>query len=143
MLPALFAQFAPLSAAAQWAVISILTGTLLILSISAFFRRKPPLDSELVKLNLAIDGLQKSVESLTSAQQTHASHASEIEALEKKVAVLEQHRENDQHAQRKYTRETTQEIFNKIDGLKDSFSSNLQRVERALGNLEGKVEGLK
>jgi hypothetical protein len=71
-----------------------------------------------------------------------AGHASEIEALQEKVRVLEEHRERDLQAQRTYTRETTREIFVALDNLKSSFSSNIQQIERAMGKLEGSFDGL-
>ncbi|MEK7766793.1 MAG: hypothetical protein AAB368_11190, partial [bacterium] len=134
--------FTPLSPQAQLAGISILGMTLLVLTILSHVRRKPPLDSELVKLALAIEGLQKSVDVLTDAERTHATHAVEISALQHQVQELEGYREDDQKSSRTYIRETTHEIFGKIDDLKDSLNANLRMVERAVGQVEGKVERL-
>ena len=141
MSPSL-ADFTPLSPQAQLAVISVLAVTLLVLAILSHVRRKPPLDSELVKLALAIEGLQKSVDVLTDAERIHATHAVEISSLQDKVRELEGHREEDQKSNRTYTRETTREIFLKLDELKDSVNSNFRTVERAIGQLEGKVANL-
>jgi chromosome segregation ATPase len=137
------ADFTPLSASAQVAIVSLLAVLLIVLNILALLRRKPPLDTELVKLNSAIDGLQKSVDSLNATAKEHADHDAEITALKEKVRTLESARETDLQAQRKYTRETTHEIFEKLDELKDSVNANFQSVERAMGQLEGKVEALR
>lgn len=135
------ADFTPLSPQAQLAIISLLVGATLILGIRATLIRKPTLDSELVKLNAAIESLQKSVDSLSDTAREHADHATEIEALKEKVRTLEGARENDLAAQRRYTRETTHEIFEKLDELKSSVSQNFQALERGIGQLEGKLEG--
>ena len=124
MLP--LADFTPLSAQAQLAVVSLLAVLLIVLNILAHLRRKPPLDAELVKMNGAIEGLQSS-----------------FNGLAEKVRSLEEHRERDLAAQRTYTRETTREIFLKIDELKDSSATNFKIVERAIGQLEGKIESLR
>jgi chromosome segregation ATPase len=154
MLPAiLVAQFSPLSPAAQTAIVSVLAIIVTLLVIRSYVRRDPPLDTELKTLSLAISGLQQTVSKLTSAQEKHATHETEIDELKTKVASLEALREKDKEAvdkkrdedlsaQRKYTRETTKEIFDKLDHLQDSFSKNFQLVERTLGNVEGQLKGL-
>lgn len=142
MLPSLVANFTPLSPAAQLAIVSLLVVAVALVTIWSHLRRKPPLDSELAKLHGAIESLQSSVKLLSDTAREHADHNSEIRALKEKVRGLEIARESDLAAQRKYTRETTHELFQKLDELKGSVSSNFQAVERALGQLEGKVEGL-
>jgi chromosome segregation ATPase len=137
MLP--IADFTPLSPSAQVAVVSVLGVIAVVVGIWVAVRRRPPLDTELEKLNSAIAGLQKAVDALTKTAGEHAHHATEIQALKSKVTTLEEHREKDLHAQRTYTRESTQRIFDRLDELKDSFNSNFQAVERAMGQLEGKV----
>jgi predicted nucleic acid-binding Zn-ribbon protein len=141
MFPPL-AEFAPLPPAAQWAIVSLLSVALTLVLIYNALRRKPPLDAELVKLQSAIESLQKSVDDLTETQKAHATHASEIAELQRKVTALEQHREEDARAQRTYTRESGQRIFVKIDELSASVAQNFQSVERAIGQLEGQVKSL-
>lgn len=138
----LLANITPVSTEWQSGLFSVLAGLALILAILAHFRRKPPLDTELVKLHSAIESLKVSVRTLNETATRHAEHAPEIASLKEKVRTLEAAREADLAAQRKYTRETSHEIFAKLDELKNSVSQNFQRVERALGQLEGKVEGL-
>jgi cell division protein FtsL len=140
MLPLPFAQFTPLSPAAQLAIVSVLAVAVALVTLWAHLRRKPPLDSELLKLHTAIESLQKSVEGLDATAKKHADHNVEIAGLKEKVRLLEVAREADLAAQRKYTRETTHEIFEKLDELKTAVGNNFQRVERAIGQLEGKID---
>lgn len=140
MPPAILAEFVPLSPASQWAIVSLLSVALILISIWAILRRKPPLGEDLVKLNATISSLEKAVEKLTKTQETYTTHATEIATLKIKVADLETKREEDNKAQRTYTRETTREIFVAIEKLKDSFNANIQAVERTLGKLEGAME---
>lgn len=140
MLPQIVAQFTPLTPAAQLTIVSILAVAVALVTLWAHLRRKPPLDTELVKLHAAIAGLEKSVIQLSETAREHSDHNAEIRALKDKVRILEVAREGDLAAQRKYTRETTHEIFEKLDELKSSVSSNFQKVERAIGQLEGKIE---
>lgn len=143
MFPAaLVAEFTPLSPQAQLAVVSLLAVGLLILAIRGHLRRSPPLDSELMKLSLAIEGLQVSFAKLNVAMESHATHASEIAALQDKVRTLEEHRENDQKGNRTYTRESSERIFRKLDELKDSVSANFQSIENRLGRVDGSIEQL-
>lgn len=139
MLPAALANFTPVSASAQVTILSLLSVMLIVLNIVAHFRRKPPLDSELTKLNITIEGLKGSVDNLTKAHQQHVSHAEAIETLQREVAELRGHREKDLADQRKYTRESTERIFKRIDEVDSSVATNFQAVERALGQLEGRV----
>lgn len=147
------ADFTPLSPQAQAAIFSVIAIVLAILAIRGYLRRSPPLDSELVKLNTAIASLQTSVEELSKTQKSHATHAIEIDALQEKVRRLESNREEDMRAQRTYTRETTREIFEKlervatgfaekVDKVSASFASNVQKLEGALGRLDGTCEQL-
>jgi hypothetical protein len=142
MLPLTYAQFTPLSPGAQLAIVSLLVIVGALVALWSHLKRKPPLDSELIQLHTAIGALQKSVDGLNATAKEHADHNIEIAGLKEKVRILEQSREVDLAAQRKYTRETTHEIFEKLDELKSSVGQNFQAVERALGQLEGKVEGL-
>lgn len=138
----LLASLAPISTEWQAGLISVLAGLALILSILAHFRRRPPLDSELTKIHSAVETLRKAVETLDETAKSHAAHGTEIGALQDKVRRLETQREIDLANQRKYTRETTHEIFEKLDALKSSVSSNFQEMERSLGKIEGKLESL-
>lgn len=142
MLPLVVAEFTPLPPAAQWAIVSILGVVATLAIIWGTLRRKPPVGEDLVQLRSSIDALNKSVESLTKAHEKHATHATEIETLHEKVRDLERLREDDQKGNRTYTRESTERIFKRIDELSNSVASNFQRVERALGQLEGKVDSI-
>lgn len=141
MLP-LLAQFTPIPPGTQLTMVSLLAAVLMVLNILQIVRRKPPLDTELAKIHGAVQSLQASVQKLDGTVGAHASHSSKIESLEKQVRDLELKRETDLAAQRKYTRETTHEIFEKIDGLRMSLNGNLQSVERAMGRIEGEVKHL-
>lgn len=88
MLPAIFAEFAPLSPGAQWAGVSILGVVLTILLIWSLIRRKPPLDTELVKLQGSIDGLNKSVGELTENQKAQDLHATGMVKLQASIDGL-------------------------------------------------------
>lgn len=137
---AFLAEFTPLSPQAQLAVVSLLGLALLVLAIRSHVRRQPPLDSELVKLSMAIDGLQTTLAELKAAVAAHASHGTEIEALQEKVRMLEQHREEDQKSNRTYTRESGERIFKKIDDLADTMNANFQSIENRLGRVDGAIE---
>lgn len=141
LLATLLAEFTPLSPQAQLAAVSLLAVALLVLGIRSHFKRQPPLDSELVKLNEAIKGLQKAVDKLTESAEAHSSHATEIQGLKSEVDTLKQHREEDLRQQREYTRKSSHDIFAKLDELKDSVNGNFRAVERAIGQLEGRIEG--
>ncbi|MBM3851594.1 MAG: hypothetical protein FJ399_00400 [Verrucomicrobia bacterium] len=139
---ATLADFTPLSAQAQIAIVSVLGLALLVLAIRNHVRRQPPLDSELVKITIAIEGLQSAVATLNESVREQAGHAAEILALQTKVRDLETKREEDLRAQRSYTRETTRELFEKLDDVKTSLSANFQSVENRLGRVDGALEQL-
>ena len=145
----LLADFAPLSPTFQSDIYSVVlifaaVGGLILGAIGIWvsMRRQPPLDAELVRFSSAIDVLKKSVDELAETAKEHADHESEITGLKEKVKLLESRREEDLQAQRKYTRETTHEIFEKIDGLVETFNNNTRTMERALGGVEGGLKGL-
>lgn len=162
MLP--LAEFTPLSPSAQLAIVSLLATVLAVLNTLSFFKRKPPLDSELVRLNAAIGGLKEAVDKLGKAADDHASHATEIEQLKAQVQTLTKQREEDARSQRTYTRETSHEIFKKLDDIAKSFAdkvdqvgtrftdkvekvsasfaSNVQQMEGTLDRLEGTADQL-
>lgn len=142
MLPATLAEFVPLSPSAQWAIISILSVVLTVVLIWSNVRRRPPLDTELVKLQVAIEALNKSVGELTETQRAHASHGSEIEKLQEEVHLLRSYREEDLRSQREYTRMSGERVFKRIDELDLAVNRNFQSVERALGQLEGQIKSL-
>jgi predicted nucleic acid-binding Zn-ribbon protein len=138
----LLAETSPLSNEFQLNLISLLGILALILSILAYFRRKPSLDTELIQLRTTIESLTATVAKLVTNQEEHATHAQQIADLKHEVVQLKAHREEDQRSQRTYIRETTKEIFTAIDALKSTFSTNVQAMERALGKLEGSMEGI-
>lgn len=140
-IPAL-ATFTPLSPDLQVGINSLIALLLSVLALVSFFRRKPPLDSELVELKAAISSLSTTVVDLVEQVKAVASHASEIDALKDKVARLDELREEDQRANRTYTRESGERLYKKVDELAASVAANFQAVERALGKLEGKVDEL-
>jgi predicted nucleic acid-binding Zn-ribbon protein len=142
MLPTVVAQFAPLSPAAQLAVVSLLGVIATLVIIWSAIRRKPPVGEDLVQLRGSIDALNRSVETLTKAHERHASHASEIETLKKEVLQLQRQREDDQKSTRAYVAQSNQRIFERIDELADSMSKNSQSVERAIGRIEGKLDAV-
>lgn len=146
MLLQCFAQFTPIPADFQLGVISLIFATGALVGILAYFRRRPPVGENLVQLRGSLDALNTSVgvlteahNALTEAHNAHISHAAEIEALQEKVRTLERLREEDQKANRTYTRESTERIFKRIDELGDSMNKNFHSVERSLGQLEGQV----
>ncbi len=160
----LLATFQPIPENAQWVIVSLLGIALTLLLIWSLVRRRPPLDSELVKLSLAIKGLQDSFAELNAAMKAHAAQAAEITALQKQVRSLEEHREKDLQAQRTYTRESTRELFAKLDAqgqltqekldaqgqltqhrldrINDSLNANFISVENRLGRVDGAIEQL-
>ena len=131
------ADIAPLPPEFQLGLISLVGVLALVAIILGVFRRHPPLDTDLATLRLAIQGLQKSVDALTSAEKLYAQHITEIANLQEKVKSLEARRELDQAAQRTYTRETTREIFERLEAINKSFATNVQNFERAMGRIEG------
>ncbi len=135
--PALAASFTPISEDFQLNVWNLMVLAAAIIALLASFRRKLPLESELVKLQGAIDGLQKSVEALTRAERSHAGHETEIASLRSKITLLESRREEDLRAQRNYTRETTHALFTKLDENSskthqklDNFTSSVNTIFR-------------
>lgn len=139
MPPFSAANIAPISPEWQLGLLSVLGILFLVLSILGHFKRKPPVDSQLVALNTTIEGLKDAVEKLTATQATHASHSSEIQKLQDEVKELRAHREADLRSQREYTRQSGERIFSRIDELDRSVNNNFQSVERAIGNLEGRL----
>jgi predicted nucleic acid-binding Zn-ribbon protein len=142
MLPLVFAEFTPLPPAAQWAIVSILGVIATLVIIWAAIRRQPPVGEDLVKLRSSIEALNSSVEALTKAHEKHITHGAEIENLQEQVRRLQHQREDDQRNARAYTANSNEKIFKRIEDLSDSMSKNFQNVERALGQLEGRVEAL-
>lgn len=137
----LLAEFTPLSAHAQLTIVSVLIVAGMVVQIAANLynaRRKPPIDAELIKLQSAIDTLTTGVRKLHAAAEAHAGHEAEIGQLKEEVRELKAARERDLAAARDESRETAQELFRKIDELKDSTAANLRAVERAIGQLEGR-----
>jgi uncharacterized protein YydD (DUF2326 family) len=140
MSPSVLAEFAPLTPAAQMALVSLLGVIATLVIIWSAIRRKPPVGEDLVQLRGSIDALNRSVESLTKAHDRHASHAAEIETLKKEVLQLQRQREDDQRSTRAYVAQSNQRIFERIDELANSTAKNFQTVERAIGRIEGKLD---
>jgi hypothetical protein len=161
---ALAASFAPISPDFQLNIWNLLALLLAVLAVVGHFRRTPPLDSELVKLNGAISGLDRSVTALTKSHQDHVAHAGKIAHLEEQVRDLKGHRESDAQNQRSYIAKNTREIFekidlnyrdfgkkldetnsvitDKIDALSRTFNQEVRDLARALGKTEGKLEAV-
>lgn len=142
MLPAPVAQISPLSPEFQLGLISLLGVAVLVQSLVAAFRRKPPVGEDLVQLRTSIDSLKKSVELLTLAHEKHVAHSAEITALQKEVDRLKTQREEDQRSARSYTAQSNQRIFERIDELAETVAANFQSVERAIGKVEGQLQTL-
>ncbi|MBI5770896.1 MAG: hypothetical protein HZA93_24170 [Verrucomicrobia bacterium] len=163
--PARAADFTPLSADFQVNVWNLVSLLIALGTLWAFGRRKPPLDAQLVRLETSIEALNRNMADLATAQKQAAGHELEIAALKDKVRNLEARRDEDLRAQRTYTRETTRELFEKmesnaritqdrldalandfaarIETLSQSLSENIQSVERGLGRLEGQMESMR
>lgn len=149
-MPLLFAELTPLSVQAQLTIFSLLSLAIMVLTIHALWpKRNPTLDTQLAQFGGTIKTLETSVAALSTAMTKHATHEAEISQLQQKVAALESRREADQAkrdtdlaAQRAYTRETTREIFEELRNVSAAFAENTKSLERALGQVEGKIEGL-
>lgn len=148
------AEFTPLDPKFQVNVMSVLGIVGVIAGLWAMFRRRPPVDVDLVRLHTSIEALEKAVDALTVAHKRHEAHENKLSELDSKVRHLEQLRESDAHAHRSYMAKTTREIFeriesearitqDKLDALMVSISTNLQKVERGLGNVEGAMDFIK
>jgi hypothetical protein len=142
------AEFTPLDAKFQVNVMSVLGIVGVIAGIWAMFRRRPPVDVDLVRLHTSIESLEKAVDALTIAHKRHEAHENKLAELDAKVRHLEGLRETDAHAHRSYMAKTTRELFeriesegritqDKLDALTASLGENMQRMERGLGNVEG------
>jgi len=141
MPPAVFADLLPglLSPGFQIDAINLLAILGALVALWVAFRRKPPLDSELTGLKMSVDALTKIVSGLTQCQLECASRRHEIAGIAARVSKLEALRESDFMSQRDYTRSHAQEIFAKIDGVKDSIAANFQSLEGRLGKIEGTI----
>ena len=148
MALALFASFTPIDAGFQLNVMSVLGVVGVIAGLWAVFRRRPPVDVDLVRLHTSIQSLEKAVDALTIAHKRHEAHENKLAELDSKLRHLESLRESDAHTQRSYMAKTTREIFDriesesrvtqdKLDTLTHTVAENMQRVERGLGNVEG------
>lgn len=153
------AEFTPFDSAFQVNIYSLIALLAALGGLWALVRRKPPLDTQISKLETAIDSLQTSVDGLTAEQKNHSAHEAKIQELQTKVRLLENHRETDAHAQRGYIQKSTQEIFVRIEShvrttndqltaltakthaeildITATFAENVQRIERAVGQIEG------
>jgi predicted nucleic acid-binding Zn-ribbon protein len=141
MLP-LLAEITPISAQWQTGLLSLLAIVALVLAIQAHFRRKPPIDTELVKIHASVEHLSSAAIKLDQWVTEITKHAGKIETLEGKVNALESHRESDIAQQREYVEKVSREIFGQVRSAVESFNANIQQVERALGILEGQLKGL-
>jgi regulator of replication initiation timing len=140
LLPELVAG--PLSSGFQTDILSLIAVIGALVAIWAVFRRKPPIDSELVKLQLSIENLQQAVTDLVANQRLCGAHRTETADLKRRLGELETRRESDSHAQRTYTRESAHDIFSKLDATKDALAVNIQAVERAVGRVEGEMKSI-
>lgn len=141
-LALVLASFTPLSPGAQLALYAVFTvvvgGSTLWANIRAG-RRKPTVDVDLVKLAASIEHLQKTVDTLATTAERHASHASEIAGLKRELDDLRKLREADAASHRGWGAKTTREIFDRIEAVEKSVAANFQSVERALGRIEGQL----
>lgn len=158
MIPAILADFQPISPGFQLDVYSLIlifaaiAGIVIgVLGLWISARRKPTLEAHLVKLELTIEGLQGSVEKLTATQEKQAGHEIEITALKEKVRSLEGRLENDIGAQRRNVAHVNRELGEKIDNsakvmedklqaLSDTLNKEFRDLYRALGKAEGQLE---
>ncbi len=151
--PVLLAEFAPIDPGFQLNLWNVLVLVIAIASLLTALKRKPPLDSELTRLNLAIESLTKTVGRLEDAHQGHSQHAAQLEALHREVDFLKQRREEDGASQRRHLAETVRELTDTVgvlrtdftsslDRFRDSMANNTAKVERALGGVEGELKQL-
>jgi hypothetical protein len=144
MFSPVLADFVPglLSQGFQLDLLNLIAIIGALVALWVALRRKPPLDSELVKLETAIEGLQGAVSELTVSSKLCSSHRTETADLKRRMGELESKREIDLHAQRTYTRESAHDIFAKLDATKDALGINIQAVERAMGRVEGEMKSI-
>ena len=129
----------PISPAFQADLLSLLAIIGAVLAILMGFRRKPPLDTELVKLQLSIESLQAAVSDLTASQKFCGTHRAETAELMRRIDELEGKRDPDLQRERAHTEGMINTIFLKIDDLKDSISANFQSMEGRIGKVEGTI----
>jgi hypothetical protein len=153
-LPNVLADFQPIDGAFQLTIYSVILLVAAVAGIWSTFRRKPPIDTHLVKLEGAIDGLQKAVDSLTDEQKKHSSHETKISELEAKVRHLETRREIDAAAHRGDTHQLSKDFSgivqsearitqDKFDAIQDTIRAGFTDLYRALGKTEGILEAEK
>lgn len=134
-------EFAPISPEWQAGLASLLGATALVLGILAYFRRKPPIDAELVKLTASIESLRESVDELKRARNDHNSHGQRIAALEQRMPVIEAQIATNTASLRDETTDCINRVYDVIRKLDESTADNLKAIERAIGRIEGAVKG--
>jgi hypothetical protein len=150
-LAPLVADIAPLDAGFQLNLYSLMGIAGGLIAILAFFRRTPPVDSQLVQLTASIQTLQATVEKLDDAKDKHSGHSQQITALEKRCADLESRCEREAASQRKYMLETSREFFlrveseskvtqDKLDGITSTMQTVFLDMASQLGALKEAVK---
>ncbi|WP_414664869.1 hypothetical protein [Horticoccus sp. 23ND18S-11] len=147
MLPALLAQFEPVSADWQAGLYAFGTLVALILSVMANFRRKPSVDVDLQRLVGSIDALMKAVEKLETSRELHAGHAIQIQSLENNARELRAQVDREIAGQRKYSMELSREIFSRIDSengaLGDKLDAMRDTMQKLFLDISGEIGGLR
>ncbi|WP_043588956.1 hypothetical protein [Geminisphaera colitermitum] len=115
---ALFAssQPTPLTSEFQTGLISSLSIAALALSVWAYFRRRPPVDADLSRIE------------------------ADLKALKEQHAALVEKQDREAAEQRKQTDDLINGVYKRIEAVQSSFNRNFQTMERALGRIEGAIE---
>lgn len=128
-------------------MLGLLVVILLVLQVVSFFRRKPPLDTELQEFRGLIGALSAQCENLSDEvaewQSTHSGMPIVVADFRARLDKLETRHERDAGLAREKLSERVGEIYEAIGGVNESLNKNMQSVESRLGNIEGTITGLR
>lgn len=112
MLTLFASDISPIAAEWQAGLFSLLSIIALVLGILAYFKRKPPLDAELVQLRGKIESLQN-----------------DFAELREELAVS-----------KKAWGDSTREIFAAVNTLRDAMNAEMRGINRELGAISATLK---